>query len=271
MGQAKLKQRTAFAPDLVSEWESDLCVNFAVALARLSGWILHVDWWTPSADRNEEVAIDRMRPLRAYVGDNHDRIFDVRGVRSLEDFMHKTVRPLAERFGNGAVRTRFYEEEALCALPIGLHLNEDKVVRAIDAINQNGAYLSSIPKRQGGGLPSHQAATFTFGRCGPFTEALKERTGLPAVALIAQRFKPLYGLGEPGYVHSMVMHPNGLAEDAWGLSTVDEIAERFGLAEYHLSSEEHDRVIATLKRNTPEQYDLTLTEARQAIATHRSS
>lgn len=39
MGQAKIKQRAAFAPQFVEEWESDDCVNFAVALARLTGWL----------------------------------------------------------------------------------------------------------------------------------------------------------------------------------------------------------------------------------------
>ncbi len=50
MGEAKIKQRAAFAPKLIEEWEAENCVNFAVALARLTGWLLHVDWWSTSPE-----------------------------------------------------------------------------------------------------------------------------------------------------------------------------------------------------------------------------
>lgn len=36
MGQAKIKQRAAFAAHSIEEWEAEDCVNFAVALARLN-------------------------------------------------------------------------------------------------------------------------------------------------------------------------------------------------------------------------------------------
>lgn len=80
MGQAKLKQRTAFAPDLVAAWEADDCVDFAVALARITGWLLHVDWWTPSMGSSDEVPIERFKPLRVYVADSGDGVFDARGI-----------------------------------------------------------------------------------------------------------------------------------------------------------------------------------------------
>ena len=265
MGQAKLKQRAAFSPQIVADWEAELCVNFAVALSRLTGWILHVDWWSPSADRKEEVPIDLMRPLRAYVADNHDRVFDVRGLRLIEEFTLRTIHPLAMPYGSGSVRTRYYAEQTLVTLPLPAYPDEIKVANAIVAINANSAYLTSIPKRPIGGLPAHQAATFTFGRCGPFAEALREQTGLPVVALMADRYTPLFGLGEPGYVHSVLLHPDGSVEDAWGLSSVKHVAERFGLAEFHLDAQEHERVIANLKRNTPERYEKVLAEAKTAL------
>jgi len=87
MGQAKLKPRLAFPPELIVEWEADNCVNFAVALARMTGWLLHVDWWVPSVDPNTNIPIEHWKPLRVYVADHGQRIFDVRGTRSLEDFM----------------------------------------------------------------------------------------------------------------------------------------------------------------------------------------
>ncbi len=266
MGQAKLKQRVAFSPQIVADWEAELCVNFAVALSRLTGWILHVDWWSPSVDRKEEVPIGSMRPLRFYVADNHDQVFDVRGFRSVEEFTLRTIHPLAVPYGSGSVRTRYYAEETLITLPLPKYPAETNVAEAIDAINANNAYLMAIPKRAVDGLPAHQAATFTFGRCGPFSEALKELTGLPVVALVADRYTPLFGLGELGYVHSVLLHPDGSVEDAWGISSVEHVAERFGLAEFHLDAQEHERVIANLKRNTPERYEKVFAEAKTALA-----
>ncbi|MFX5756819.1 hypothetical protein ABTE27_22990, partial [Acinetobacter baumannii] len=64
MGQAKIKQRTAFTPRAIGEWEANDCVNFAVALARLTGWLLHVDWWSVSAERREDIPLDQLTPLR---------------------------------------------------------------------------------------------------------------------------------------------------------------------------------------------------------------
>jgi hypothetical protein len=46
MGQAKINRSENFPIQLIEEWEADDCVNFAVALARITGWLLHVDWWT---------------------------------------------------------------------------------------------------------------------------------------------------------------------------------------------------------------------------------
>ena len=64
MGEAKIKQRAAFAPQLIESWEADGCVNFAIALARLTGWLLHVDWWAPSS--REDIPPDQLKPLRVY-------------------------------------------------------------------------------------------------------------------------------------------------------------------------------------------------------------
>lgn len=91
MGQAKLRQRAAFDAKLIEGWEADQCVNFAVALARLTGWLLHVDWWQPSTDPDADLPDEVLRPLRVYVADNRDNIFDVRGVRTIEEFTRRTI------------------------------------------------------------------------------------------------------------------------------------------------------------------------------------
>lgn len=60
MGQAKIKQRTAFRSQLVENWEADDCVNFAVALARLTGWLIHVDWWSTSTEHKEDIPLGKL-------------------------------------------------------------------------------------------------------------------------------------------------------------------------------------------------------------------
>lgn len=273
MGQAKLKPRLAFPPELIVEWESDNCVNFAVALARLTGWLLHVDWWVPSADPNNNIPIEHWKPLRVYVADHGQRIFDVRGTRSLDDFVNRTIKPLAVSYGRGGVRTRFYKEEVLSSLPLRTEPDPIKVAKAIEAIKANQAFFAAIPRRISPCIPAADAAEYTFGLCAPFAQALQELEGLEPVALLVVRFKPNWQgteYGADGYVHSMLLHPDGTGEDSWGKAPLDEIAARFGVAEYRLSHEVHARVVATLQRNSPERYETALAKAKALIKTYRS-
>lgn len=272
MGQAKLKQKAAFSPQLVAQWEAEDCVNFAVALARETGWLLHVDWWTPSMSHENDVPLDQLKPLRVYVADNHDRVFDVRGIRNLGDFTERTIRPLAVRHGNGGVRTRFYGEDALASLPLRAQPSEAAVGKAVTAIRANYLYLDAISKRAAGAIPAHMAAPFAYGRCSLYARALHEKTGLEPVAMLAVRFAPMYQgtrRGASGYIHSVVLHEGGMAEDCWGIAPLSEIAARFGAVEYRLSVQEQLAVDERLRRNSPEVYDKALQQARQLIATYR--
>lgn len=274
MGQAKLNQRAAFPPALVEEWESEDCVNFAIALARVTGWLLHVDWWVPSTDPDNTVALEHCKPLRVYVADSGTRIFDVRGNRSLDDFNLRTIGPKARRHGTGGVRTRYYSEAALSSLPLRCAPDPEKIERALEAIAANAAYLASIPQRPARCIPAAEAAEYTFGRCAVFAEAMRELTGLAPVALLATRFDASAAgtrRGEDGYVHSIVLHPDGAAEDSWGRAPVEEIARRFGIAEFRLSSEAHGRVVNNLQRNSPELYGAAFSKARELIQTYRQA
>lgn len=105
MGQAKIKQRAAFAPQLIDEWEADDCVDFAVGLVRMTGWLHHVDWWSTSTTHVEDMPLEQLTPLRVYVVDNHDRIFDVRRVRSIREFNQNILFKLIRKngLGNGDV------------------------------------------------------------------------------------------------------------------------------------------------------------------------
>lgn len=272
MGQAKLKQRTAFAPELVEQWESEDCINFAVALARVTGWLLHVDWWVPSLDPDNNIPLERCKPLRVYVADNGFGVFDVRGVRSIDDFNARAIRPLAVRNGPGGVRTRYYDESRLESLPLRIPPDPAKIESAAKAIAANTAYLNSIPKRTPPYIPAADAADYTFGRCAAFAEALREQTGLEAVALLAVRVKPgSEGMrfGSDGFFHSLVLHPDGTGEDCWGQAYVDDIAGRFGVAEYRLSREVHGRVVSDLQRTSLERYEAAFAKAKELIQTYR--
>jgi hypothetical protein len=272
MGQAKLKQRLAFAPQLIAEWEAEDCVNFAVALARETRWLLHVDWWTPSTNPEQDVPIEKFKPLRVYVADNHDKIFDVRGVRSITDFNNRTIRELASRFGTGGVRTRFYGEADLSSLPLRVRPEEAKVQLALTNIRANSHYLATIEVRSPTGIPAHLAAPFAYGRCAAFAQALHEETGLESVAMLAIRFASTYegtSRGATGYIHSVVLHEDGMAEDCWGKASLTEIAGRFGATEFRTSGKEQQAVAETLRRNSPDLYAAALQEARDLIRAYR--
>lgn len=274
MGQAKTKQLAAFKPELIEMWEAEDCVNFAVALARLTGWLLHVDWWSPSTDYRAEIPIEQLKPLRVYIADNHDRIFDVRGVKTIINFNEGTIGRLARRHGTGGVRTRFYDEAALSTLPLRIQPEEAKVIQASEAIKGNALFLAAIPARQPPFIPAHQAAQFTYGRCAAFAEAMRELTGLRPTALLAIRFAPEFEgtrRSATGYFHSVVLHTDGSAEDSWGKASLQEIASRFGAIEFTTSDDEHRIVVSNLKSNTADLYDEALQEATALVRQYRLS
>lgn len=274
MGQAKNKQRTVFSADLIEEWESDDCVNFAVALARLTGWLLHVDWWSTSTEQRRDIPLDELTPLRVYAADNDDRIFDVRGVRSIVDFNERVLSKVIQGkgFRVGGVCTRFYGEAKLSSLPLRSQPDEAKIARATEAIRANPSYLALVPVRTPPYIPADKAAEFTFGYCAAYAEAMRELTGLQPAALLAIRFLPQFEgtqHGENGYFHSVVLHQDGSAEDVWGRGSAEEIARRFGVIEFKVSSEEHRRIIEKIRQSTAERYEAVLTDAKNLIKAHR--
>lgn len=277
MGQAKIKQRSAFTPQLIEEWEASDCVNFAVGLSRLTGWLLHVDWWSTSIEHNENIPLDELKPLRVYVGDNRDQIFDVRGIRSVVDFNQSIIlKQKSRKFGSvkGSVYTRFYGEVKLPSLPLRIQPDETLITRAISEIEANKLFLAAIPVRTPPYIPAYKAAEFTWGRCSVFAEAMSELTGLQPVALLALRYSTFYEgtpRSEGGYFHSVVIHPDGMAEDAWGKASLKDIASRFGVIEFTVSEIEHRTVVKTLKQNSSDLYKSVLKDATELIQMHRKA
>ncbi|MDD3182243.1 MAG: hypothetical protein PHD48_05510 [Alphaproteobacteria bacterium] len=213
-----------------------------------------------------------MHPLRVYVADDLDNIFDVSGVRKLEAFFEKTIKPLAEADVGPdhvvGIRERFYSERKLFDLPIKCLINEEKIVQAEGEISGNRSYLSQIPQRQWPYIPAHDAGDFTFGLCSAYTEALRAATGLPAFAMSATRYLPQCG-GNLGYIHSFILHPDGEAEDVWGKGPIQHIAKRFHVLEYALNEELHTLVVQEINKNSPEPYAIAYERAKNLIEQHR--
>jgi len=278
MGAAKRKQNMAFPLTKIQEWEADDCVNFAVALARITGWLIHVDWLSDDTTHDENRPVEKMIPLRVYVGNDGDKIFDVCGIKSIEDFNLRIIGPLAkERKKPWAqqcgVATRHYSEARLTNLPLRSTLDEARILDAMAAIRDVPGFLGAVPERPWPRLPAEAAAQFTWGLCSVYAEALSAETGLEAVALLVKRFRPMYEktpYSSSGYVHSMVLHPDGSAEDSWGRMPLQRMADRFGVAEWTVDRSEHLRVVGDLMRNTPGRWELHYQEAVELVHSFRN-
>lgn len=277
MGQAKIRQQSTFSSKQLDEWESDDCVNFAVALARLTGWLIHVDWWDSSGNHERDSSHDQLLPLRVYVGDHRDQIFDLRGVKPIQEFNMRTTAKLVRdkrlpMGGASGVRTRYYSEAKLATLPLRVRPDEGKILHAMGEIEREKTFLASVPKRAAPYIPSYEAAQFTFGLCAAFAQALHVQTGLQPVAILARRFSPHFvsSRGKNGFVHCVVMHEDGMAEDSWGKTTLEDIAERFGLIEYVTSASEHETVVSTLRQNSPERFEAAYGDATRLIQAYRT-
>lgn len=253
-----------FTKEQLKSWEDSDGVNFAIALARVTGWLLHVDWWNPKHENEDE---SKMKSLRVYVGDDSKSIFDIRGKMSLNPFCNNIILPLAKNAGKGKgeVLTRFYSEEKLLTLPLRVKPNEERIKNAEIAIKKNLDFLSKIPLRKMPFVPAHLAGKFTFGRCAPFAEAMKDIMNKKAIAIIAIEYNKQFNLSRLGYAHSINLNSDNLAEDVWGIEKIENIIARFGISKYELDENEHIKVVQTLKRNSPDNYQAAYTEAAEII------
>lgn len=250
----KAKKTTQFPDYILRDWEASDGVNFAVALSRITGWLLHVDWWTPTD--NKEI-VENMKSLRVYVGNNSNQIYDLKGKQTIATFSNNIVRPIAQKRGAnyGGVATRYYSESKLFSLPLRVKPDEGRIKSAQELIIANTDFLDKVQKRQEPNVPAHIAADFTFGHCNPFATALSNLKNYKPVALIAKEYNKLFDLSNLGYVHSFNLDNDGNAIDIWGKDTIENIAQRFGVTKYELDEAEHFNVSQKLKTNSPEKYE----------------
>ena len=250
----KSNKTTQFPDYILRDWEASDGVNFAIALSRVTGWLLHVDWWTPT--NNKEV-VENMKSLRVYVGNNSNQIYDLKGRQTIATFSNNIIGPIAQKRGGncGGVATRYYSENKLFSLPLRVKPDESRIKKAQELIITNKNFLEKIPKRQAPNVPAHIAADFTYGQCNPFATALSALRGYKPVALIAKEYNKLFDLSKLGYVHSFTLDKDENAIDIWGKDTIESITQRFGLTKYELDEAEHFNVSQKLKANSPDKYE----------------
>ncbi len=244
-----------FSKEILREWEQEDGVNFAIALSRITGWILQVEWMAKSQDERD---YGGLIPLRVNVADNRDLIFDFTGVYSIESYYNEIILPLADQrntFSEGGCACRFYEESKLFNLPLRQMPEKSKIENAIIHIQKNTSYLSKIPLRKDPKVPANQAATFTFGKCNPFSEAIYQTKNIPPVALIAKKYTSLFGHSKLGYVHSFNQIDKETGLDVWGIDSIENISKRFGISDYDLSTSVHQDINKNFKQNSPEAYE----------------
>ncbi len=254
-----------FPIELVKKWENNDGVNFAVALSRITGWLLQVEWIAKTKEEKEE---KEMIPIRAFVADNNNLIFDLTGIYTIESFHEKIINPIARRrntFQGGGYSSKFYNEEKYFRLPQKHKPDEIEIEKIINYIKDNKCYLESVPERNEPRVPAYQAAKFTFGKCNPFAEAIYEEKGFEPVAIIAKRYTLLFSGSNLGYVHSFNIIDDQFGMDVWGKDSIENIVERFGIIDFELSKVEHKNVTETLKRNSPLEYEEIYKEATEII------
>lgn len=263
------KVMTSFSPSQIKAWEDGDCVNFAVALARLTGWLLHVDWGAHSLDR--DLPVSEMVSLRVYVGDNHDNIYDVRGKRKIKGFTETFIKPRVRQLGlmTSAINSRYYSEEKLWTLPLRVRPDEARIINSMEIIKNNTDFLQKIPQRIKPLIPAHLAADFTFGNCVVYAAALEDLTGLAATAISALEYNELFHGNKLDFVHAFNLHPDGLAEDAWGVQPLHYIAERFGMVKYTLSESEFRRINEKVKLTSADVYEKWYAKAVELIKQYR--
>lgn len=250
----KTKTSSQFPKYVLRNWDASDGANFAIALARITGWLLHVDWWSPTD--NTEI-IENMKPLRVYVGNNSNHIYDIKGKQNIATFSNNIIMPIAQKRGDnyGSVVTRYYSESKIFNLPLRVKPDEVKIQKAQELIINNIDFLGKIPLRHEPNVPAHIAAKFTFGYCNPFATALSDLKGYKAVAIIAKEYNKLFQLSKLGYAHSFAFDKDDNAIDVWGKDSIENIIQRFGITKYDLDESEHYKVSQELKSNSPEKYN----------------
>ncbi|WP_443944279.1 hypothetical protein ACJVDH_15320 [Pedobacter sp. AW1-32] len=261
----KINNPASFPSARVVHWEKSDGVNFAIALARITGWMLQVDWLTGEQEATEKDMI----PVRVYVETNQDVVFDFTGKKGIFAFNKYIIQPVAGgrvRAGKTYISTRCYQEEDLLLMPLRVQADEQEIERAKRAILANLPFLHQIPKRQNPEIPAYLASKYSHGNCIPFAQALSDLTGFPAMGISVSRFHPDCG-NNPGFCHAIVMHPDGSVEDSWGKQTLQQVLDRFYILEYTISTSIYQQHKLRQQMQYEELYQQAFTTAKSLLET----
>jgi len=268
MQQKKNVKTKAFPDVLLKLWEKNDGVDFAIALARLTGWMLQVDWLT--SDEDEDV--QNMIPIRVYVETNRNIVFDFIGKKSVIAFNKYVIQPIAfGRLRNGLknITTRCYTEEALRELPLKVRSSDYGIEKATLAILAHPTFLASIPKRQNPEISAQVASQFSHGNCVPFAEVMQEMTALPAMGIEVSKYSDVSG-SRLGFCHAVIVHTDGNVEDSWGIQPLSVILERFYIEDYTMSEQIFLDAKDRQKRESPDRYNEAYKKALNLLKTLNS-
>ncbi|TCC98774.1 hypothetical protein [Pedobacter hiemivivus] len=251
--KAKNNIKAKTFPDvMMKRWENSDGIDFAIALARLTGWMLQVDWLTTE----QHADVENMTPVRVYVETNRDVVFDFTGKKGIMAFNKYVIQPIAgkrTRTPTAYIDTRCYSEQALRELPLRVKANDTEIEKATSAISAHPTFLDTIPKRQNPEIPAYLASKFSHGNCVPFADALMNLTGLPAAGIDVMKYADECG-SRLGFCHAIIIHPDGQVEDAWGKQPLSEVLERFYIKEYTMSATIFEERKAIQSREYPDRY-----------------
>ena len=256
--------RGRFSAEFVSACEASLCVDWAVAFERITGWPVHI------------VHIAKL-PVRAFCEDDGRWVFDVLGMMSPirhGDIVGPRVKdrewPEAA-FIDGKARTKLKIGIACVGADrlqdYDLKADEQRVAACEIAIRANAAYLGLVPERTKPWAAARDIARYSFGGCVVYAEALSRITGLPAVTMTPLGMTPGVQMRSGGF-HDALLHPDGTLEDIWGRFPAERVAARHGMLDWEISAEPHGRMVAEALRTRPEAENDVLTAITVAEDLH---
>lgn len=229
--------------------EGTLCVDWAVAFERITGWPVHLVHVAGT-------------PLRAFCEDDGRWVFDVLGMMPPTNHGAEIVGPLVQdrewpesAYTDGSAKTRLKTAIACVGAEglgkYGLEADEARVSRCEAAIRTNAVYLGLVPERPKPWAAARDIARYSFGGCVVYAEALARLTGLPAVTMTHVRMKPGVEMRGGGF-HDALLHPDGTLEDIWGRYPAERVAARYGILDWEISPEPHAKMVAEALRTRPE-------------------
>ena len=202
-------------------------------------------------------------PLRYYVANNSNLIFDFKGIFDVVEFVDYVTYPLLRKINNRNILNVVTDNISINEI-INLG-NSNEVDDITKVIENNHNYLNEIPKRRHPRVPSSIATKFMFGHCNVFAQTMFELKNYKPIAIIATKYNDCFSNSKLGYVHSIVVNDIGEYIDIWGIDSLENILKRYEIAEYYLSYEEHIEINQQLKNNSKDIYDVIYKESTDII------